>query len=222
MKVNDIDIKETFNADIVSFNMSVMQIENNIIEMDSSYRVVLGQQQMKPQKRKLVIDFYSEDDISNFTAEISSVFLLDIEDGYIYQCWLTDTPDISQEGIKAFTFTADVYAIKQKKDMTVVNFKGNKKITNTGNCEAEVIFKLSSNSAISDFKINDITCELKAGDPLIIDGIDKKIYYESEPDVSAFDFATMTSFPRLKRGENDITTSDATVDVTISYYPVFM
>ena len=83
MKVNDIDIKETFNADIVSFNMSVMQIENNIIEMDSSYRVVLGQQQMKPQKRKLVIDFYSEDDISNFTAEISSVFLVVIFQAFL-------------------------------------------------------------------------------------------------------------------------------------------
>lgn len=221
MKVNDINIKENFNGDIVSFSPASMQIENNIIEMDSSYNVVLGEQQLKPQERTLVIDFYREDDISDFISEISSSFILDIEDGYIYQCFTKDTPGIAQEGVQAFTFSLNVYVLKRK-PLQTISFKGNKTITNLGNCVSEAIFKLSSTSGIADFTINDITCELKANDPLIIDGIDKKVYYESSPDVSVFDSANIVVFPKLQKGANDITVSDTTVDVTISYYPTFM
>ena len=58
MKINNKDIKEIFNADVVSFSPSVMQIENNIITMDSGYNVNLGIQQLKPQTRTLILDFY--------------------------------------------------------------------------------------------------------------------------------------------------------------------
>lgn len=221
MKVNDIDIKENFNGDVVSFSPASMQIENNIVLMDSSYNAVLGEQQLKPQERTLVIDFYKEDDISNFISEISSSFILDIEDGYIYQCFTKDTPGIEQEGVQSFTFSLNVYVLKRKL-LQMISFKGNKTIANLGNCMSEAIFKLSSTSAIADFKINDITCELKANDPLIIDGIDKKVYYESNPDVSAFDSTNIVVFPKLQKGENDITVSDSSVDVTVSYYPTFM
>ena len=57
MKINNKDIKEIFNADVVSFSPSVMQIENNIITMDSGYNVSLGTQQLKPQTRTLILDF---------------------------------------------------------------------------------------------------------------------------------------------------------------------
>lgn len=221
MKANDIDIKEKFNGDVVSFSPASMQIENNIVLMDSSYNAVLGEQQLKPQERTLVIDFCREDDISNFISEISSSFILDIEDGYIYQCFTKDTPGIAQEGVQSFTFSLNVYALKRKR-LQMIKFKGNKTITNLGNCVSEAIFKLSSTSAVAAFTINDITCELKANDPLIIDGIDKKVYYESNPDVSAFDSTDLVAFPKLKKGDNDITVSDSNVDVTVSYYPTFM
>lgn len=221
MKVNDIDIKENFNGDVVSFSPASMQIENNIVLMDSSYNAILGEQQLKPQERTLVIDFYREDDISDFISEISSSFILNIEDGYIYQCFTKDTPGIEQEGVQSFTFSLNVYTLKRKLLQTI-SFKGNKTIDNLGNCVSEAIFKLSSISAVVDFTINGITCELKANDPLIIDGVDKKVYYESNPDVSAFDSTNIVVFPKLQKGENDITVSDSTVDVTVSYYPTFM
>lgn len=221
MKVNGINIKEKFNGDVVSFSPASMQIENNIVLMDSSYNVVLGEQQLKPQERTLVIDFYKEDDMSDFTSEISSSFILDIEDGYIYQCFTKETPNINQEGVQAYTYSLNVYVLKRK-PLQTISFKGNKTIANIGNCVSEAIFKLSSTSAIAEFTINGITCELKANDPLVIDGIDKKVYYESSPDVSAFDSANIVVFPKLQKGANDITVSDTTVDVTISYYPTFM
>lgn len=221
MKVNNLDIKNNFNADVVKFEPSIMEIENNIIEMDSSYNVLLGIQQLKPQIRTLIMDFYNEDDISNFTAEISSSFRLDIDDGYIYRCFVRSTPSITQEGICAFTYKVNVYALKRK-ELRTIHFNGNAVITNIGNCISDAVVKLSSNNAIECFVINDITCNLSANDTLIIDGIDKKIYYESNPEISAFDSVSMVSFPKLKRGENDIMVSDDSVDITLSYYPVFM
>lgn len=220
MKVNSKDIKKEFNADVVSFSPSTMQIDNNIITMDSSYGINLGVQQLKPQIRKLVLDFYNEDDISNFTAEISSSFVLDIEDGYIYWCYTKSEPKIDEDMYESYTYGVDVYAIKQKNIVTET-------VTSTidiqGNVYTEAIIELTSKNKLTSFTINEITIvDLKANDTLVIDGIHKKVFYTSDPDVSAFDETNLVSFPKFNPGVNDITVSDTGVEVVIKYYPTYM
>lgn len=220
MKINNKDIKETFNADVVSFSPSTMQIENNIIMMDSSYSINLGIQQLKPQIRTLVLDFYSEDDMSNFTSEISSSFVLNIHDGYIYWCYTKDTPTINEDIYESYTYSVNVYAVKQKDIVTktVVN-----EINIQGNVYCEAVIELTSTKKLETYTINEITVKnLKANDTLIIDGIEKKVFYSSDPSASVFDDTNIFSFPKFYPGVNDITVSDSSVKVVIKYYPTYM
>lgn len=220
MKINNKDIKETFNADVVSFSPSTMQIENNIIMMDSSYSINLGIQQLKPQIRTLVLDFYSEDDMSNFTSEISSSFVLNINDGYIYWCYTKDTPTINEDIYESYTYSVNVYAVKQKDIVTktVVN-----EINIQGNVYCEAVIELTSTKKLETYTINEITVKnLKANDTLIIDGIEKKVFYSSDPSTSVFDDTNIFSFPKFYPGVNDITVSDSSVKVVIKYYPTYM
>ena len=220
MKINNKDIKKTFNADIVSFSPSTLQVENNLVLMDSSYGINLGTQQLKPQMRTLILDFYNEDDMSNFTAEISSSFVLDIDDSYIYWCYLKDTPVIKEDMYESYTYSANVYVIKQK-EMSIVSVTDN--IDIRGNTYAEAVIELSSRKQIETYTINEFTINnLKANDILIIDGIDKLVFYASNPDVSVFDDTNIVSFPKFKPGINDITVSDNSVNVVIKYYPTYM
>lgn len=220
MKINNKDIKETFNADVVSFSPSTMQIENNIIMMDSSYSINLGIQQLKPQIRTLVLDFYSEDDMSNFTSEISSSFVLNINDGYIYWCYTKDTPTINEDIYESYTYSVNVYAVKQRDIVTktVVN-----EINIQGNVYCEAVIELTSTKKLETYTINEITVKnLKANDTLIIDGIEKKVFYSSDPSTSVFDDTNIFSFPKFYPGVNDITVSDSSVKVVIKYYPTYM
>lgn len=220
MKINNKDIKKTFNADVVSFSPSTLQVENNLILMDSSYGINLGTQQLKPQIRTLILDFYNEDDMSNFTAEISSSFVLDIDDSYIYWCYLKDTPVIKEDMYESYTYSANVYVIKQK-EMSIVSVTDEVDIK--GNTYAEAIIELSSRKQIETYTINEITINnLKANDILVIDGIDKLVFYASNPDISVFDDTNIVSFPRFKPGINEITVSDNSVNVVIKYYPTYM
>lgn len=220
MKINNKDIKNTFNADVVSFSPSTMQIENNIVTMDSSYNVNLGTQQLKPQTRTLILDFYKEEDMSNFTSEISSSFVLDIEDGYIYWCYTKDTPTINEDMYEAYTYSVNVYALKQK-DMIIQAI--NDDINVLGNTYTEAVIALTSSKKLETYTINEITVKnLKANDTLIIDGIEKKVFYLSDPDTSVFDDTDIFSFPKLYPGVNDITVSDNSVAVVIKYYPTYM
>ena len=220
MKVNNKNIKKVFNADVVSFSPSAMQIDNNIITMDSGYGINLGLQQLKPQVRKLILDFYNEDDMSNFTAEVSSSFVLDIEDGYIYWCYTKNGPSIDEDMYESYTYSIDVYSIKQK-DMVSSTVNGS--IDILGNVYTEAVIELTSVNELASYTINEITIDnLKENDTLVIDGIDKKVFYVSDPDISVFDDTNLVVFPKLYPGENDITVSDSSVKVVIKYYPTFM
>lgn len=220
MKVNNKDIKKTFNADVVSFSPSTMQINNNLVTMDSSYSVNLGVQQLKPQTRKLILDFYNEDDMSDFTAEISSSFVLDIDDGYTYWCHTKDSPDISEDMYESYTYSVSVYTIKQK-DIVIETVSNT--INIQGNIYTEAVIELTSKNELASYTINGITVnKLKADDTFVIDGIDKKVFYSSNPDISVFDDTDLVSFPKFYPGENGIAVSDANVEVVIKYYPTYM
>lgn len=220
MKINNKDIKKTFNADVVRFSPSTMQIENNIVTMDSSYGINPGVQQLKPQTRKLVLDFYSEDDMSNFTAEISSSFVLDIEDGFIYWCYTKETPGITEDMYESYTYSVNVYSIKQK-DIIIETVTDT--INVSGNVYCEAVIELTSMKKAETYTINEIEVKnLKANDTLLIDGIEKKVFYSSDPSTSVFDDTNIFSFPKFYPGVNDITVSDASVKVVIKYYPTYI
>lgn len=219
MKLNDTDL-DILNIKVVSFSPTTLDIENNLILPENNYNVILGKQLLGPQRRNLILHFTQEDDISTITSLVKGYFTLDLDDGYIYKCWAQKQPFISEEAYQYYTYNLDVYCLKQQSMITktdVLDF------VVYGNIYAEAIVKLTSAALVSSLTFNDMTItDLAAGDTLVIDGIDKVVYYESDPDTSVFDSVDMIDFPKLEPGLNNMTISDETVSFTVSYYPTFM
>lgn len=219
MNINGKDFKQ-YNASVVSFNTKTLGIENNILISESNLIPLLGEQKLTAQERDLVIDFISEDDISNFTVECCKESVVYLDDGYRYLCYLNSTPDIQTDGYQAFTATYPMLVIKQKDLMTV---NPSKSFIVQGNVNCGCIYEISasvnvSNIVVDGYKIKSI----KAGDTFVIDGIDKLIYCKSDPSTSTFDDVDLTSFPKLLPGKHDFTCNSDKVTTVIKYYPIFM
>lgn len=218
MKINNKNLDE-FNIDgiVMSWTGSI-GINNNLFERENGLYPILGVQQLSAQNRTLIVDFTSEDDISNFTVEISTKSELDIDDNYIYDCFLSGTPIIEQDGISSFTVSYPLKVIKRK---SLVSQRVTTAITNVGNVKIGAKIKLTSDSVKNALLLNDYTINMSAG-TLVIDGINNLVYYEASPNVSALDDVEMIAFPYLVPGTNEITISDNSVLIDIEYYPTFM
>lgn len=218
MKINNTNI-DTFNARVISFSPSTLSIDNNLTTLDNSYNVAIGQQVLGAQSRTLVIDIRSEEDISNLTALIKDQFTLDLDDGYIFKCYTKKAPYITEEAYQFYTYYLDVYCIKQKAMVTETGLT----FTVTGNITAEAIIEVTSATAIASLAIDEMTItDLVANDTLVIDGIDKKVYYSSDPDTSVFDDVDMVDFPKLEPGATTVVISGGTVTTAIKYFPTYM
>lgn len=220
MKINNKELNQYNVQGIYMSWTGLMNINTNMFAPDSSYLPVMGTLQLSAQSRTLIVDFINEEDVSNFTSELCNESLLDIDDGYEYLIWLNGTPEITQDGYGAYTVSYPLLVIKRKSLITKT--LSNNKIVIEGNIQAEIRMKITSTKVIKDLIVDSYKIPSMKADTLIIDGIDKKVYYKSNPDVSAFDDVEMTEFPKLKSGENVINISDSTVTVVIEYYPIFM
>lgn len=219
MKINNKEFND-FNAKVISFFASTMEINNNLQLLKSSYNPISGARKLSVSERNLVIDFINEDDISNFTVEIMKESVIDIEDEYIYKTWLKKSPVIIQDGYQAYTATYNLYVIKQKPMIILDNQLAFEVL---GNIASEVIIELTTSRPVTKFEINDYTINnLKANDTFVIDGINKLVYYSSNPEVSVFDDIDLTEFPKFESGYNEINISDDTVNVVLKYRPTFM
>lgn len=219
MYINNKDFN-LFHASIVSFSPTTMEIDNNIFESEEGYMPFLRNQYLKPQSRELVVDFISEEDISDLTAEISRESILDLGDSYIYKCYLKGAPSVSEEGYQSYTVSYPLYVIKQKEKEVI---KNKKSFIAIGNLYADAMIEIDSPMNLDRFQVNAyVVRNLKANNTLVIDGINKLIYYKDTPDVSAFDDTNIDTFPKVYPNENRVMVSDESVDITITYYPTFM
>lgn len=219
MKINNHDFKE-FHASVVKFSPVSMEYTQNILFSEYSYYPILTGKSMKPQQRELVIDFTSEEDISNFSAEVQKESILDLDDGYLYHCYPASFGKISEEAYGTYTGNYAFYTLKQK---PLVSESLIDSILNQGNIETNLIYEITSEKAVDDIYVGDIhIVNLPAEKTLVIDGIDKRIYYQDTPDISAFDSVLMKRFPVLSAGINEFAKSDPDIQVVVKYYPTFM
>lgn len=215
MKINNIDISE-FNAQVVNFDASSLSIDNSINLIEGSITPIMGKQLLNASERVLIVDFVNEEDIGNFIVEISSFSLLNLDDGYQYKCYLIDTPSIVRDGYNAYTVSFNLYVLKQK-EMQEVGFL----FVNAGQVETEAIYEISSQEELSNVLVGEyIIKTLRANDVLVIDGIDKLIYYKSNPNISVIDDIEIYSFPKVKKRRNDIKMSEG-VELVVKYYPTY-
>ena len=219
MKINNKSIS-SYHASIVSFDVKTMGIDNHILLLESGYQPVSREQKLSAQERDLIIDFTSEQDISDFTVNCSGESLLDIDDGYEYVCFLKSAPSITTEGIHAFTASFPMYVIKRK-PMIICN--GNLPFHVEGNIWAPCVLELRASSNLAEFTIDDYKIKnIKANEVFVIDGIRKIIYRSSKPDLSAFDDTNLKVFPKLYPGNKQFQLSDSSVVVVCKYNPTYM
>lgn len=220
MNINGKSFLESFRANVVSFVPTTMRINNNIFESDASYLPIQGEQQLRAQERELIVDFTSEEDISNMTVEFQNESTIDIDDGYIYRVWLKENPSISEEAYGFYTVSYHLFVIKQKPMQTISNYKD---FTIIGNITTGVILEISATENLDSVKVGDYAIrDLKADDTLIIDGINMLVYYNKTPNISAFDDIDLMHFPKLSPGKQSIDCSSDKVSVVIKYYPTYM
>lgn len=217
MKLNNKDIKTMYHGDVSSFANVTMEIENNIFLPDGSYQPIMMSKTIRPQTRDLIVDFKKEEDMSNFAIELLNPFILDLEDGYEYECYLVGKSE-SEEAYGSYSGTYTLQVIKHKpmvivqKDTFVVN----------GNYECGCVYEITSLETLEQFTIDGYTIRnLKANEPFILDGIKKLIYYKNTPDLSSFDDVDLWKFPKLQPGIHEVKKSNPDIQVMIKYYPVF-
>lgn len=219
MKINNKNIAE-YQASIVSFDVSTLGIDNNIMLLESGYYPVLREQKLTAQERELVMDFTREEDISNFTVECMKKCLLDLDDGYEYVCYLKAAPGITTEGIQAFTVSYPMYVIKRK---PMVSIAAQGEVTILGNVWTPCVFEITATQDVAVFTLNELTIKkLKANETFVIDGIQKLIYRAVTPDVSAFDDTDLTMFPKVIPGNMIFHGSNQLVSVVCKYYPTYL
>lgn len=211
-----------WGAVFVSFCASFPVFERSLIENDLNH--VIQSTEIKPRLMNLVLVFESDSNMSNFIADISNDrFIVDIGDGFIYDCILNNILDPTHLGRGVYEATFILSTIKKKNMVTVEISKMSYKFNIEGNHKAEAIYEISAKEDILSVTIDGYTINnLKEGDIFVLDGIDKIIYRKSVPDVSAFDDTDITMFPKLHPGEHLYSCSNENVSTVIKYYPTYM
>lgn len=218
MKINDKDIKAYFHGDVCRFNDTTMEIENETFLPYGSYLPIIQSTSIKPQVKELVIDFINAEDMSDFAAEIVTPCVIDMEDGYFYECVLTGKQE-TQDGIQAYSATYTFQVMKRK--AMVVETQENFFVE--GNCVCGCIYEIKALEEMRDVIVDAIVLhDMKKDQTIIVDGIHKLIYDVTTPDVSAFDQSELTSFPKLKPGSHQVVKNNEHIVMVIKYYPVFM
>lgn len=212
MKINNVLIKGIF----MSFKYASSEITSNILNVGLSH-IDMGIE-ITPSIRQLEISFENKKDISDFISIIRKPFILDIEDGFFYDCIIYSTPTITMYtenlgivNVLLSTICKGDLITENKLDFFVL-----------GNYKCECVIEITSKVDIEEFLINEYCIKnLKSQKTFVIDGIKKLVYYKETPDVSAYDDTNIKSFPKLEIGENNISLSHS-IDLKISYYPVYL
>lgn len=212
------DIKNKYHGDIISFAHTTMDIEDAVFLPDGSYQPIMRSRTIRPQTRELLIDFHDEKGMSDFMAAILEPFVLDLDDGYVYECYLKDKSE-SEEAYGAYTGSY-TFSVLKKKVMRTVNEDS---FFVQGNYSCNCRYEITSPRNMDTFMIDGyVIHNLQANRTFIIDGVKKLVYYVDTPDISAFDDIELLSFPKLAIGLHTIEKSDSDVQVRVVYEPLFM
>lgn len=210
---------ETLEAIFIGFAYTAPEISSNILS-NGLDQVDMGMD-VNPSLRTLQLAFESDLAMSNFMAEIAKQFSIYDEDADLYyDCILNATPQIQHLGNLKYLADYTMSCVCHGPLKTVNKFLFDAEGNTYGGC----IYKITSSRNISNFKINDYTIsELEANRTLIIDGMDKLVYYQDDKTTSAFDeVQDLIKFPIVTPGENEIILSDENVVFELQYYPMYM
>ena len=222
MKLNRHDIQRYFHAEVCSFAYQPLMCSADFFFPNASIQGIRFENALTPQERNLEMEFWSEKDISRFTAELIShnVNLLNIDDGFIYDIVYKGGNSIAtQIWNNYYTVSYPVYAI-QKGHLVRTELKRKSNFLRIlGTWEAPCRISITPDHDINVFTINDITVKnLKRGVTFVIDGINKLVEANG---VNRFGDTDIKKFPSFPVGDHEVRISEV-ANVVVEYYPIYM
>lgn len=225
MKVNNKDFS-TWNMRCLAFDYQPLGYAREIYQPDQSITPIMSsRRQYQPKPMTFDADFKTVDDAGRFLAELMSgdYSIIDMDDGYLYRCYLSEIDEISEKQGNGYCYTLSIpLSVIQTGTEVSETLEADVPITVIGHLEAECIYEITPKQQIEEYHIAGYTINnLQQGVTVYFDGIDKRIYSSAE--LNKFGDVTFPNnrFPTLRPGEQVID-FDATADVVLRYYPIYI
>lgn len=216
MLINNVDIK-SYDAVLVSFCYTSPHMTVELLSTGMNH--IKKELALKPKPMELKLVFQSDSKVGNFISQLLDQVIIDTEDGYLYDCLLSQAPNVVHLGLQIYEVTFTFSTIKKKPLITLIN----PNVANIqGDYDAPCIYEITPISDLPLLTIDGYRLQnLKANDTFVLDGINKLVYRKSKLDLSAFSDTNLTKFPILKVGAHTFSASIA-VNFTVKYYPIFL
>lgn len=169
----------------------------------------------------LTLDFDGDDareiarSISSFTAAIMENADIELPDGFHYWCVYDSATAQNRVAPWIDQVTFRLHGLRHEELMTQ-QFSSSGKLAVSGNMKTPAIVKLTPQSGVSSMSFNGIT--VNSSSVVIIDGVYTTVLDASGNNV--FGNTDMTEWPKFSPGDNTITISGCTAE--ISYYPIYV
>lgn len=222
MQLNGKNLYDVFHMRVKSFTFQPLHIEGNYMQQEGTIWPIQSTPIVSAKPMVIEADFRTAIDISNFIAEIyhNDHNILDMDDGFLYHCSLEGVDQCVDESWTGWYHVSLDLKVVQTGNLIKASSDS---FDVKGNFETECRYEILSTNPLNTFTVDDYTVKgLEANRKFILDGIEKKIYYEDEPYISKFDDTDIVAFPKLNPGIHNIVKSNSSVKITIVYYPTFM
>lgn len=139
-------------------------------------------------------------------------------DGFYYTCMLQSPGDVSWQGVEGNQVLAQAtYQLLGIQHDALVTVDGENFICLSTIAQTDCILSVTVSQAADAYELGGATFrDVKSGEKLVFDGINKRILRNDAPGAQNVDWV---NFPSLVPGENSITAADP---VTVEYYPTYM
>lgn len=175
---------------------------------------------LTPQIRSLVVTFERDIDISNLTSELLKGAVIEIDDGFIYECLLISTPLAKHLGRNYYEVSYTLSALQKGHEVRVRIDKLQKRHKVLGNYRASPIIIITPQKNINQITVLGITIRnLRVNHNIVIDSVKKLVL---EDGINKFADTNLKKWPSLSQGEVMLEKSSIDVDVTVVYNPVYL
>jgi len=226
MRINNKPL-ESFHMKVNSFTYQPFSIERQVFQPDYAVKPVMGRLEIAPKEMKLVAEFRSKLDISNFLAELlkHKENILDVDDGFLYRCFLFSVKDIVDEYWQGwYRITVTLSVIQEGSRRKIYLKKARNNIHVAGNWTTDCLFEITPKKNLETFTIFGYEIRRLYKDRTVyLDGETKRVYTSSEPNKYSDCVLKNKMFPCLDPGQQTINMNNVTdVTVVLKYTPIYI
>ena len=217
MKINKRKLSD-FEAYLNSFTYGSSIIENDIY--NSGMNHILLSQRITPQSRELTVTFQSEKDISKFTSLMVGHIEIDTEDGFLYDCILSATPDVEHIGCDYYKVTYPLSAIKKgRRKKITLSYPSTMKLI-VGDIMTLPIITIIPKKDISSVNVLGSTIRnLITNKKIVIDSVSKTVEQDGQ---NKFGDTDLKRWPIIETGKQTLSVNSPDIEVIVEYDPLYL